>query len=209
MTSWNFTRPGRPRPAPARSHLRHPGVFPLEQDRLPAMSPTQMIFWLPARGGRTVPSVRALALSLGLLRVAGIFVGVLCVSVMAFVSELDPRATAAPLFCSRYRLRCLRLKLDRRAALCVRFFRRGLVYLLLREALAGPGWYGTGACDLQAFIGCDSGGDDVLGACWRMFAGLSGSSGLMILGSMATAGVNGFWLWIARLRVFSRFRHQQ
>jgi hypothetical protein len=45
----------------------------------------------------------------------------------------------------------------------------------------------------------------LLGGCWRMFAGLSASSALMILGSIATAGVNGFWLWILRLRVFSAY----
>jgi hypothetical protein len=38
-----------------------------------------------------------------------------------------------------------------------------------------------------------------------MFAGLTVSSALMILGSIATAGVNGFWLWILRLRVFSAY----
>ena len=38
-----------------------------------------------------------------------------------------------------------------------------------------------------------------------MLAGLSASSALMILGSIATAGVNGFWLWILRLRVFSAY----
>jgi len=45
----------------------------------------------------------------------------------------------------------------------------------------------------------------LLGGCWRMLAGLSVSSALMILGSIATAGVNGFWLWILRLRVFSLY----
>jgi hypothetical protein len=45
----------------------------------------------------------------------------------------------------------------------------------------------------------------LLGGCWRMLAGLSVSSALMILGSIATAGVNGFWLWILRLRVFSAY----
>jgi hypothetical protein len=45
----------------------------------------------------------------------------------------------------------------------------------------------------------------IVGGCWRMLAGLSVSSVLMILGSLATAGMNGFWLWIARLRVFSAF----
>ena len=45
----------------------------------------------------------------------------------------------------------------------------------------------------------------LLGGCWRMLAGLSVSSALIILGSIATAGVNGFWLWILRLRVFSAY----
>ncbi len=45
----------------------------------------------------------------------------------------------------------------------------------------------------------------ILGGCWRMLAGLSVSSALMILGSIATAGVNGLWLWIMRLRVFSAY----
>lgn len=45
----------------------------------------------------------------------------------------------------------------------------------------------------------------LLGGCWRMLAGLGVSSALMILGSIATAGVNGFWLWILRLRVFSAY----
>ena len=45
----------------------------------------------------------------------------------------------------------------------------------------------------------------LLGGCWRMLAGLSVGSALMILGSFTTAGVNGFWLWILRLRVFSAY----
>jgi hypothetical protein len=45
----------------------------------------------------------------------------------------------------------------------------------------------------------------LLGGCWQMLAGLSVSSALMVLGSIATAGVNGFWLWILRLRVFSAY----
>ena len=45
----------------------------------------------------------------------------------------------------------------------------------------------------------------LVGGCWRMLAGLSAGSALMILGSFAAAGVNGFQLWIARLRVFSAF----
>ncbi len=42
----------------------------------------------------------------------------------------------------------------------------------------------------------------LLGGCWRMLAGLSASSALMILGSIAAAGVDSLWLWIMRLRVF-------
>jgi hypothetical protein len=42
----------------------------------------------------------------------------------------------------------------------------------------------------------------ILGGCWRMFAGLCGSTALMVLASIATAGINGFWLWILRLRAF-------
>lgn len=45
----------------------------------------------------------------------------------------------------------------------------------------------------------------ILGGCWRMLAGLGSSSALIILASMTTAGVNGFWLWITRLRVFSAY----
>ncbi len=45
----------------------------------------------------------------------------------------------------------------------------------------------------------------ILGGCWRMLAGLSVSSALMILGSIATAGVNGWWLWVMRLKVFSAY----
>ncbi len=45
----------------------------------------------------------------------------------------------------------------------------------------------------------------VLGGCWRMLAGLSASSALMMLGSIATAGVDGLWVWIMRLRVFSLY----
>jgi len=45
----------------------------------------------------------------------------------------------------------------------------------------------------------------LLGGCWRMLAGLSASSTLLILASVGTAGVNGFWLWILRLRVFSAY----
>ena len=42
----------------------------------------------------------------------------------------------------------------------------------------------------------------ILGGCWRMLMGLGGSAALMVLASIATAGVNGFWLWILRLRAF-------
>jgi len=45
----------------------------------------------------------------------------------------------------------------------------------------------------------------LLGGCWRMLAGLSAGSAVMLLGSMATAGVDGLWLWILRLRVFSAY----
>ncbi len=45
----------------------------------------------------------------------------------------------------------------------------------------------------------------ILGGCWHMLAGLSISSAMMILGSVATSGVNGFWMWILRLRVFSAY----
>jgi hypothetical protein len=42
----------------------------------------------------------------------------------------------------------------------------------------------------------------MLGACWRMFAGLCTSAGLMILASIATAGTAGFGQWMSRLKVF-------
>ena len=45
----------------------------------------------------------------------------------------------------------------------------------------------------------------LLGGRWRMLAGLSASTASMVLASIATAGVNGFWLWIERLRVFSLY----
>jgi hypothetical protein len=45
----------------------------------------------------------------------------------------------------------------------------------------------------------------ILGGCWRMLAGLSASSALLMLGSIAAAGVNGLWVWIMRLRVFSLY----
>ena len=43
----------------------------------------------------------------------------------------------------------------------------------------------------------------ILGACWRMFAGLCGGSALLLLGSVATAGVNGLRLWMVQMRVFA------
>ena len=43
----------------------------------------------------------------------------------------------------------------------------------------------------------------ILGACWRMFAGLCGGSALLLLGSLATAGVNGFRLWMIQMKVFA------
>jgi hypothetical protein len=43
----------------------------------------------------------------------------------------------------------------------------------------------------------------ILGGSWRMLAGLGTSTVLMALASIATAGVDGFWLWIVRLRDFS------
>jgi hypothetical protein len=42
----------------------------------------------------------------------------------------------------------------------------------------------------------------ILGGCWRMLAGLGSSAAVMVLASIATAGINGFWLWILRLRAF-------
>jgi hypothetical protein len=45
----------------------------------------------------------------------------------------------------------------------------------------------------------------ILGGCWRMLAGLSVSSALVLLGSIAAAGVDGLWLWVMRLRVFSAY----
>jgi len=38
-----------------------------------------------------------------------------------------------------------------------------------------------------------------------MLAGLSASVASMVLASIATAGMNGFWLWIQRLRAFSLY----
>jgi hypothetical protein len=43
----------------------------------------------------------------------------------------------------------------------------------------------------------------ILGACWRMFAGLCGGSALLLLGSLATAGVNGLRLWMVQMTVFA------
>ena len=43
----------------------------------------------------------------------------------------------------------------------------------------------------------------IVSGCWRMLAGLCTSTGLMVLTSMATAGVDGFGQWIVRLRVFT------
>jgi hypothetical protein len=43
----------------------------------------------------------------------------------------------------------------------------------------------------------------VLGGCWRMFAGLCGGSVLLLLGSLATAGVNGLRLWMVQMKVFA------
>jgi hypothetical protein len=43
----------------------------------------------------------------------------------------------------------------------------------------------------------------IVGGCWRMLAGLGAGSALLILGSVATAGVDGYRLWIDRMKVFS------
>jgi alpha-1,2-mannosyltransferase len=43
----------------------------------------------------------------------------------------------------------------------------------------------------------------IVGACWKMFAGLCGGSAVLLLGSIATAGVNGLRLWIAQMKVFA------
>jgi alpha-1,2-mannosyltransferase len=43
----------------------------------------------------------------------------------------------------------------------------------------------------------------ILGGCWRMFAGLCGGSVLLLLGSFATAGVNGLRLWMVQMKVFA------
>jgi alpha-1,2-mannosyltransferase len=43
----------------------------------------------------------------------------------------------------------------------------------------------------------------LVGGCWRMLAGFGISSTLLVLGSIATAGVNGFRLWVVRMKVFA------
>jgi len=43
----------------------------------------------------------------------------------------------------------------------------------------------------------------IVGGCWRMLAGLCSSSALLILGSLATAGVDGFRLWMVQMNVFT------
>jgi hypothetical protein len=43
----------------------------------------------------------------------------------------------------------------------------------------------------------------ILEGCWRMLAGLGTSAALMVLATVATAGLNGLWLWLIRLRAFS------
>ncbi|HTM14219.1 MAG TPA: glycosyltransferase family 87 protein [Bryobacteraceae bacterium] len=43
----------------------------------------------------------------------------------------------------------------------------------------------------------------ILGACWRMFAGFCGGSGLLVLGSLATAGVSGLRWWMVQMKVFA------
>jgi alpha-1,2-mannosyltransferase len=45
----------------------------------------------------------------------------------------------------------------------------------------------------------------LLGGCWRMLAGLSMSTVGMLLASIATAGVDGFRVWMDRVRVFSLY----
>ena len=45
----------------------------------------------------------------------------------------------------------------------------------------------------------------LIAGCWRMLAGLLTSAAAVMLASIATAGVNGFWMWILRLRVFSLY----
>jgi alpha-1,2-mannosyltransferase len=43
----------------------------------------------------------------------------------------------------------------------------------------------------------------LVGGCWRMLAGFGVSSTLLVLGSVATAGVSGFRLWMVRMKVFT------
>jgi hypothetical protein len=43
----------------------------------------------------------------------------------------------------------------------------------------------------------------LVAGCWRMLAGFGISSTLLVLGSIATAGVNGFRLWMVRMKVFA------
>src|SRR5579863_1702911 len=43
----------------------------------------------------------------------------------------------------------------------------------------------------------------ILGGCWKMFTGLCGGSALLLLGSFATAGVNGLRLWTIQMKVFA------
>ncbi len=43
----------------------------------------------------------------------------------------------------------------------------------------------------------------ILGGCWKMFTGLCGGSVLLLLGSLATAGVNGLRLWMVQMKVFA------
>jgi len=43
----------------------------------------------------------------------------------------------------------------------------------------------------------------ILGGCWRMFAGLCGGSAALLVGSLATAGLNGLRSWIIQMKVFA------
>jgi len=45
----------------------------------------------------------------------------------------------------------------------------------------------------------------LLGECWRMLAGLSISTAGMLLASISTAGVDGFRIWLERVRVFGLY----
>jgi hypothetical protein len=45
----------------------------------------------------------------------------------------------------------------------------------------------------------------LLGGCWRMLAGLSISTAGVLLASISTAGVDGFRVWMERVRVFSLY----